>query len=142
MRLVLPRQYRDGENHLWTPESLAAFRQAVQTGNREKFNVYSNLIDQQATRLCTLRGLFEFAPAEPVPLEEVESVESIIHHFVSGAMSLGSLSPEAHEAIAIAMNRLGAMSNCGEGGEDSDRYQPGPRTAPARSSRSPAADSA
>ena len=117
---------RDGENHLWTPESLAAFRQAVQTGNREKFKVYSNLIDQQATRLCTLRGLFEFAPTEPVPLEEVESVESIIHHFVSGAMSLGSLSPEAHEAIAIAMNRLGAMSNCGEGGEDSDRYQPGP----------------
>ncbi len=117
---------RDGENHLWTPASLAAFRQAVQTNNREKFNEYSRLIDDQAHRLCTLRGLFEFAEATPVPLEEVESVESIMRRFVSGAMSLGSLSPEAHEAIAIAMNSIGGMSNCGEGGEDSERYTPGP----------------
>ena len=73
-----------------------------------------------------MRGLFEFAPATPIPLDEVESVESILKRFVSGAMSLGSLSPEAHEAIAIAMNRLGGMSNCGEGGEDSMRYTPGP----------------
>lgn len=117
---------RDGENHLWTPESLAAFRQAVRTNDREAFNRYSKLIDDQAKHLCTLRGLFEFAPATPIPLDEVESVESILKRFVSGAMSLGSLSPEAHEAIAIAMNRLGGMSNCGEGGEDSMRYTPGP----------------
>lgn len=135
---------RDGENHLWTPESLAAFRQAVRTNDREAFNRYSKLIDDQAKHLCTLRGLFEFAPATPIPLDEVESVESILKRFVSGAMSLGSLSPEAHEAIAIAMNRLGGMSNCGEGGEDSMRYTPGPNgeNRTARSSRSPAAASA
>ena len=74
--------------------------------------------------LCTLRGLFEFATAVPVPLEEVESASSIVKRFVTGAMSLGSISPEAHETIAIAMNKLGGMSNCGEGGEDPERYKP------------------
>ena len=121
-------QYRfrkDGENHLWTPDSLSLFRQAVQNNDADKYRAYAQCINNQARHLCTLRGLFDFATATPVPLAEVESVESIIHHFVSGAMSLGSLSPEAHEAIAIAMNRLGAMSNCGEGGEDPDREKPG-----------------
>lgn len=116
---------RNGEHHLWTPDSLSAFRQAVQSNDMEKYREYSRLIDNQSKHRCTLRGLFEFAPAKPVNLEEVESVDSIVRHFVSGAMSLGSLSPEAHEAIAVAMNRLGAMSNCGEGGEDPARYQPG-----------------
>jgi len=128
---VLPAggQYRfrqDGENHLWSPQSLSLFRQAVQTNDVAKYRQYAALINEQAERLCTLRGLFEFAEAEPVPLEEVESVECIVRRFVSGAMSLGSLSPEAHEAIAIAMNRLGGMSNSGEGGEDPDREIPGP----------------
>lgn len=117
---------KDGEQHLWTPASLATFRQAVRAGDYAKFKEYSKLIDDQSEHLCTLRGLFEFAETEPIPLEEVESVESIVKRFVSGAMSLGSLSPEAHETIAIAMNQLGGMSNCGEGGEDSDRYLPGP----------------
>lgn len=117
---------KDGEQHLWTPASLAAFRQAVQTGDYAKFKEYSKLIDDQAGHLCTLRGLFEFAETKPIPLDEVESVEAIVKRFVSGAMSLGSLSPEAHEAIAVAMNKLGGMSNCGEGGEDAARYTPGP----------------
>ena len=117
---------RDGEDHLWTPASLAAFRQAIQENNLEKYREYARLINHQAEHLCTLRGLFEFHHTAAIPLEEVESVDSIVKRFVTGAMSLGSISPEAHEAIAIAMNRLGGMSNCGEGGEDPDRYLPGP----------------
>uniref|UniRef100_UPI0025FBEC4B glutamate synthase-related protein n=1 Tax=uncultured Fibrobacter sp. TaxID=261512 RepID=UPI0025FBEC4B len=115
---------KEGEKHLWTPQSLAAFRQAVQGGDYEKFKVYSKLINDQSERQATLRGLFKFKKATPIDISEVESRESIIHHFVAGAMSLGSLSPEAHETIAIAMNRIGAMSNCGEGGEDPDRDTP------------------
>ncbi|MEI3000230.1 MAG: glutamate synthase-related protein, partial [Victivallis sp.] len=117
---------RDGENHLWTPESLSLFRQAVQANDPEKYKAYANYINDQSKHLCTLRGLFEFADTQSIPVGEVESVESILHRFVSGAMCLGSLSPEAHEAIAVAMNRIGAMSNCGEGGEDPAREQPGP----------------
>jgi len=113
---------KDGEAHLWTPQSLAAFRQAVQQGNYAKFKEYSHLIDDQAHHWCTLRGLFRFKETRSIPLEEVESVESILKHFVSGAMSLGSLSPEAHTAIAKAMNSCGAMSNCGEGGENAERF--------------------
>lgn len=120
------RYRREGENHLWTPESLSLFRQAVHTGDVAKFRAYTKLIDDQTGKYCTLRGLFEFVPSEPIALDEVESSESIIGRFVSGAMSLGSLSPEAHEVIAIAMNRLGARSNCGEGGEDPERATPGP----------------
>ncbi len=114
-----------GEQHLWTPQSLSFFRQAVQENNQVKYKEYAKLINDQSTYLCTLRGLFEFAPTKSIDISEVESIESIISHFVSGAMSLGSLSPEAHEAIAIAMNRLGAMSNSGEGGEDPERAKPG-----------------
>ena len=113
---------RDGEAHLWTPQSIAAFRNAVWKGDRAKFSEYSRMIDDQAHHLCTLRGLFRFKKAQGIPLEEVESEESIIKHFVSGAMSLGSLSPEAHNVIAQAMNRCGAMSNCGEGGENEERF--------------------
>jgi glutamate synthase (NADPH) large chain len=119
------RYRRSGENHLWTPESLSTFRQAVQLNDPVKYKEYTKLIDNQAESLCTLRGLFELAPTKSIPLEEVESAESIISRFVSGAMSLGSLSPEAHETIAIAMNNLGAMSNSGEGGEDPERYKIG-----------------
>ncbi|MCF0217134.1 MAG: glutamate synthase large subunit, partial [Fibrobacteraceae bacterium] len=122
-------QYRfrkEGEMHLWTPASLAAFRQAVQGGDYEKFKTYTKLIDDQSERLATIRGLFKFKNTTPIDIAQVESRESIIKHFVAGAMSLGSLSPEAHEAIAIAMNRNGAMSNSGEGGEDPDRDTPAP----------------
>ena len=118
-------QYRyrqDGEAHLWTPASLSTFRQAVQTGDYNKFKEYSRLIDDQAHHLCTLRGLFQFKKARAISINEVESVESILKRFVSGAMSLGSLSPEAHETIAKAMNAVGAMSNSGEGGENSERF--------------------
>ncbi|MCI7642913.1 MAG: glutamate synthase large subunit [Lentisphaeria bacterium] len=116
---------KEGEQHLWTPQSLGLFRQAVQENNVEKYRQYAQLINDQSSNLCTLRGLFEFVERSAIDLDEVESVESIIRHFVSGAMSLGSLSPEAHEAIAVAMNRLGAMSNCGEGGEDPERAKRG-----------------
>ncbi|MDO5552355.1 MAG: glutamate synthase large subunit [Planctomycetia bacterium] len=115
---------RTGEHHLWTPETLNLFRQAVQNNDMQLYRQYASRINEQANHLCTLRGLFEFKKTEPVPIEDVESVDSIVRHFVSGAMSLGSLSPEAHEAIAIAMNRLGARSNCGEGGEDPYRNTP------------------
>ncbi len=113
---------KDGEAHLWTPQSLATFRQAVQSGDFAKFQEYSKLIDDQSRHLCTLRGLFRFKETTPIPIEEVESVESIMRHFVSGAMSLGSLSPEAHMTIAKAMNSCHAMSNCGEGGENAERF--------------------
>ena len=116
------RYRKDGEDHLWNPQSLATFRQAVQKGDYAKFKEYSKLIDDQAHHLCTLRGLFQFKKTEPIPLDEVEPVESILKHFVSGAMSLGSLSPEAHMTIAKAMNQCGAMSNCGEGGENKERF--------------------
>ena len=115
------RYRRNGENHLWTPQTISLFRQAVRENNPRKYREYAAWINQQSEHLCTLRGLFEFVETQPIPIEEVESVESIMRHFVSGAMSMGSLSPEAHETIAIAMNRIGAMSNCGEGGEDAAR---------------------
>ena len=112
----------DGERHLWTPQSLADFRQAVREGDYTLFRRYSDAIDHQAHRLCTLRGCFGFVPTQAIPLEEVEPEEAILRHFVSGAMSLGSLSPEAHETIARAMNAIGAMSNSGEGGENAERF--------------------
>ena len=88
---------KEGEKHLWTPQSLATFRQAVQGGDYEKFKAYSKLINDQSERQATLRGLFKFKQTTPIDISEVESRESIIKHFVAGAMSLGSLSPEAHE---------------------------------------------
>ncbi len=120
------RYRRGGEDHLWTPESLTLFRRAVRENDPEIYKAYAARINNQAGRLCTLRGLFDFVPTAPIPLSEVEPAESILRRFVSGAMSLGSLSPEAHEAIAVAMNRLGGRSNCGEGGEDPLRETPGP----------------
>src|SRR5439155_5261044 len=96
---------------------------AVRTDDYKVFKEYSELIDNQAKRLCTLRGLFELKFAEtPIPIDEVEPVESIMKRFKSGAMSYGSISKEAHETLAIAMNRIGGKSNTGEGGEDPARY--------------------
>lgn len=114
------------EKHLFSPQAIVNLQKAVREGNYQTFKVYSREINDIAKNLCTLRGLFKFKAAQPVPIEEVEPVESIVKRFVSSAMSFGSISKEAHETIAIAMNRLGAASNSGEGGEDESRYEPLP----------------
>ena len=115
----------DGEYHLFNPETIYQLQQACWNNDYSLFQKYSNLINDQSSRLGTLRGLleFNFAP-QPIPLEEVESIESIVRRFKTGAMSYGSISKEAHEALAIAMNRIGGKSNTGEGGEDPARYSP------------------
>ncbi|MBN1575097.1 MAG: glutamate synthase large subunit [Chitinispirillaceae bacterium] len=114
------------EKHLYSAEAITAIHQAVREESFKHYRRYADLINDAGKNLCTLRGLFRFKEAVPVPLEEVEPVESIVKRFVSSAMSFGSISKEAHETIAIAMNRLGAASNSGEGGEDEERYQPLP----------------
>ncbi len=118
-------QYRqEGEYHLFNPETVHKLQYACRTENYQVFQEYSTLVNNQARRLCTLRGLMELKFAdEPVPLDEVESVEAIMKRFKSGAMSYGSISSEAHETLAIAMNRIGGKSNTGEGGEDPERYR-------------------
>jgi glutamate synthase domain-containing protein 2/glutamate synthase domain-containing protein 1/glutamate synthase domain-containing protein 3 len=116
---------RGGENHLFNPETVHKLQYACRAGDFKVFKEYSELVNNQAKRLCTLRGLFDFNFAEtPIPIEEVESVESIMKRFKSGAMSYGSISQEAHETLAVAMNRIGGRSNTGEGGEDPERYTP------------------
>ena len=119
-------QYRkDGEYHLFNPETVHKLQYACRSGDYKVFKQYSELVNNRASRLCTLRGLFDLKFAEaPIPIEEVESVESIVKRFKSGAMSYGSISQEAHETLAIAMNRIGGKSNTGEGGEDPARYTP------------------
>jgi glutamate synthase (ferredoxin) len=113
----------DGEFHLFNPQSIHKLQLACRLGSYERFKEYSALINNQAQNLCTLRGLLEFNWAEKsVPIEEVEPVEEIVKRFKTGAMSYGSISQETHEALAIAMNRLGGKSNTGEGGEDPERY--------------------
>ncbi len=116
------RYRKDAEEHLWTPQTVRDFRLAVRSGDYDRFKAYSAAIDDQTRRSCTLRGLLRFKKGTSVPLDEVEPVEKIVRHFVGGAMSLGSLSPEAHETIARAFNALGSMSNCGEGGENAERF--------------------
>ena len=111
----------DGEHHLFNPESIHRLQKAVRTGNFAIYKSYARLIDDQSTKLCTLRGLLEF---KPIPLSAVEPAESIMRRFKTGAMSYGSISKEAHETLAIAMNRIGGMSNTGEGGEDPERFTP------------------
>ena len=116
---------RDGEFHLFNPETVFRLQHATRAGRYEIFKEYTRLVDDQSERLATLRGLLELVPAQaPVPLDEVESVEAIVKRFSTGAMSFGSISQEAHETLAIAMNRLGAKSNTGEGGEDPARFVP------------------
>ncbi|HEY1792082.1 MAG TPA: glutamate synthase large subunit [Opitutaceae bacterium] len=114
---------RDGEQHLFTPESIHRLQKAVRTGSFKAFQEYTAIVNDQAVNACTLRGLMDFKPATPVPIEEVESVEEIVKRFKTGAMSYGSISKEAHETLAIAMNRIGGKSNTGEGGEDPARYK-------------------
>src|SRR5438132_558817 len=117
-------QYRSsGEFHLVNPETIHKLQHACRTGNYRLFQEYSALIDDQSKQLCTLRGLTDFRTAtKPVRLEEVEPVDSIMRRFKTGAMSYGSISKEAHETLAVAMNRIGGKSNTGEGGEDPARY--------------------
>ncbi|MFO0956702.1 MAG: glutamate synthase large subunit, partial [Isosphaeraceae bacterium] len=119
---------RDGEFHLFNPETVFRLQHATREGRYDIFRQYTKLVDEQDKRLCTLRGLFEFqfGKATPIPIDEVESVESIVKRFATGAMSYGSISAEAHETLAIAMNRLGGRSNTGEGGEDPARFIPLP----------------
>ncbi len=113
-----------GEEHMWTPDSIAKLQNATRTNNANTYKEYAALINQQATKLKTLRGLFELKPAgAPVPLEEVEAAKEIVKRFATGAMSLGSISTEAHTTLAIAMNRIGGKSNTGEGGEDANRFR-------------------
>ena len=115
---------QDGENHLWNPRSITRLQQAVINNDAEAYEEFARSINDQSRRMCTLRGLFEFAPAEPVPLKEVEPASEIVKRFYTGAMSHGSISKEAHEMLAVAMNRLGGRANTGEGGEDPKRYEP------------------
>jgi glutamate synthase (ferredoxin) len=113
----------NGEYHLFNPETIHKLQQACRRNDYSIFKQYSELIDNQSRNLCTLRGLMRITPNRPpVPLEEVEPVESIVQRFKTGAMSYGSISKEAHETLAIAMNRIGGKSNTGEGGEDPARY--------------------
>ncbi|MGF1484739.1 MAG: glutamate synthase large subunit [Opitutales bacterium] len=116
----------DGEYHLWNPQSIHKLQAATRTNSYETFKEYSTLIDDQTRKIATLRGLmdFEVDPAQSIPIEEVEPIEAILKRFKTGAMSYGSISKEAHEALAIAMNRVGGKSNTGEGGEDADRFTP------------------
>jgi glutamate synthase (ferredoxin) len=116
----------DGEFHVFNPESIHRLQKAVRTGSYATYRSYAALIDDRARNLSTLRGLLDFKKGDPVPLDEVESVESLMTRFKTGAMSYGSISKEAHETLAIAMNRIGGKSNTGEGGEDPERYQPLP----------------
>ncbi|MDP2674931.1 MAG: glutamate synthase large subunit, partial [Dehalococcoidia bacterium] len=117
----------DGEFHLFNPETVFRLQHATRSKQFDIFREYTRMVDEQSERLCTLRGLFEFKPdMAPVPIEEVEPVESLFKRFATGAMSFGSISAEAHETLAIAMNRIGGKSNTGEGGEDSRRYTPDP----------------
>jgi glutamate synthase domain-containing protein 2/glutamate synthase domain-containing protein 3 len=115
---------RFSEKHLLTPEAVALLQKSVRENNYGIFRKYSAHVNDVGEHLCTLRGLFSFKSATPIPLDEVEPVESIVKRFVTSAMSFGSISKEAHETLAIAMNRLGAASNSGEGGEDEERYTP------------------
>jgi len=114
----------DGEKHLWSPASVASLQKAVRAHDAASYEEYSRLINEQRDLPVTLRGLWDFAtPHDPIPIESVEDAKSIVKRFATGAMSFGSISKEAHETLAIAMNRIGAKSNTGEGGEDEVRFR-------------------
>ena len=114
-----------GEEHMWTPDSIAKLQHATRTGQYETYKEYAKLINDQTRRHMTLRGLFEIkSVGQAIPLDQVESAKEIVKRFATGAMSLGSISTEAHATLAIAMNRIGGKSNTGEGGEDAKRFIP------------------
>lgn len=111
---------KDGEKHAWNPETIAALQLATRLGSYKKFKEFTHLVDDKESPIF-LRDFFRFK-RNPIPIDKVEPVENIVKHFVTGAMSFGAISKEAHEALALAMNKLGSRSNTGEGGEDSDRF--------------------
>ncbi len=114
-----------GEDHIWTPKTIAKMQHAVRTGSWESYEEFSRSVNEQTERLMTLRGLMEFKwPAQPVALEEVEPAAEIVKRFATGAMSFGSISYEAHSTLARAMNHIGGKSNTGEGGEEPERFAP------------------
>ena len=124
-RLPIGGEYqwrREGEPHLFDPETVFTLQHSTRTKKYDVFKRYTSRVNDQSTRLMTLRGLFEFKDQTPISIDEVESASEIIKRFSTGAMSYGSISQEAHETLAIAMNRLGGKSNTGEGGEDASRY--------------------
>ncbi len=113
-----------GEEHMWTPDAIAKLQHSTRANKFETYQEYAKIINDQSKRHMTLRGLFEIKPAgQPVPLDEVEPASEIVKRFATGAMSLGSISTEAHSTLAIAMNRIGGKSNTGEGGEDPRRFR-------------------
>lgn len=116
------RWRRDGEKHLFNPLTIAKLQKSVRNNEPETYKEYSKLINEQSKHLMTIRGLFEFSNYDPIPIEEVEPWTDIVKRFKTGAMSYGSISKEAHENLAIAMNRIGGKSNSGEGGEDAERF--------------------
>jgi glutamate synthase (NADPH/NADH) large chain len=122
--------WRDrGERHMWNPQTISAVQVAARTNSRDAYRQFVAASDEEATRGATLRGLMTFregANGGPIPLEEVEPAKEIVKRFCTGAMSFGSISPEAHESLALAMNRIGGKSNTGEGGEDAERFSPLP----------------
>jgi glutamate synthase (NADPH) large chain len=113
---------RDGEYHMYNPDTISLLQHSTRSGSFDSFQQFTKLVDEENRRLCTIRGLLEFKPAASIPIEEVEPASEIVKRFATGAASLGSISREAHETMAIAMNRIGARSNTGEGGEDFHRY--------------------
>ena len=114
-----------GEEHMWTPDAIAKLQHSARSNNWNTYKEYAQLINDQSRRHMTLRGLFEFKidPSRAIPVDEVESAKEIVKRFATGAMSLGSISTEAHATLAVAMNRIGGKSNTGEGGEDPARYR-------------------
>jgi glutamate synthase (ferredoxin) len=117
------RWRRNGEKHLFNPNTVAKLQQAVRLTDQDSYDTYAKLINEQNEQIMTLRGMMEFNNFDPIPLDEVEPWTEIVKRFKTGAMSYGSISQEAHENLAIAMNRLGAKSNSGEGGENPDRFE-------------------
>jgi len=115
---------KNGERHLWNPLTISKLQDSVRRNNYNTFKEFTELINNQEKVLYTLRGMFKFKKTKSIPIEEVESIDKICKRFVSGAMSFGSISKEAHETLAIAMNRIKGMSNSGEGGEDPERFKP------------------
>ena len=114
-----------GEDHMWTPDAIAKLQHSTRSGKMDTYKEYAKIINDQSKRHLTLRGLFEIKSAgAPVPLEEVEPAKEIVKRFATGAMSLGSISTEAHTTLSVAMNRIGGKSNTGEGGEDANRFKP------------------
>jgi len=125
---------KTGEKHAWNPHTIAEIQTAARTDDRRTYDQFAQRVNHQTARECHLRGLLTFKGAEPIPLDEVEPAAEIVKRFCTGAMSYGSISAEAHETLAVAMNRLGGKSNTGEGGEDYARFEPLPNGDSKRSS--------